>query len=74
MRMMVLGSGPVASENSYEFGDLSEIFKRVPDCRIGIAAQQIEVEKVLPGLTAKRSRFDFGEIQVTQCEACHGFK
>ena len=35
---MMLWRRPVASENSYELGDLLKIFERVPDCRIGIAA------------------------------------
>src|SRR5450755_4428 len=62
----------VAAENAEEVGDLAEVVEGVDgDGGIG-ASQEVQVEKVFPGLAAKRAGFNLDHVEIAQGEGAEG--
>jgi len=64
----------VAAEDSEEVGEFFEVAEGALNAEILGAAEQVDVEEVLPGAAAEGARFDFGEAEIAEGEGAEGLE
>src|SRR6185436_6416995 len=64
----------VAAERTDPVAEVLEIGHRALQAGVGARGLHVDVKGVFPGLSAQRSRFDLGEVDVTQGEAGQGLE
>src|SRR5687767_15839349 len=62
----------VGAQHLHHLGYMPEVVQSAGDVRVGIAADDVDVEGVLPGAAFDGARFDFGEVEVEHGEGAEG--
>src|ERR1019366_3485520 len=72
LRAKMPRSGAVAAQNAQHVGEFLQVRERALDAFFLRAADEVEVEQVLPGTAAQGARLDFDDAQITQREGAQG--